>query len=173
MATTNYHQYFKTRITVFSIMLILGCIGLLIMDVHSKALLLYSQIIAVCYSLLSISLYAYVGKKTDTDITTIWHQLIHWLWLIIMVYLTLFLVSTGIMSASQAGFMNISLLSLSVFINGVYSDPIFMLLGIMLTVFVASASMIQAYLSFIMIPLIIIVAVIIYFTVSIQYKRSL
>ena len=76
------------------------------------------------------------------------------------------------MGTTQAGLMCVTLLALSVFLAGVYTDPIFLLIGITLGIFSAGAAMVQAYLSVIMIPVIIIAALIIYVILHIQRKRA-
>ena len=68
--------------------------------------------------------------------------------------------------------MSITLLALSVFLAGVYTDPMFLLIGITLGIFAVGAAMVQAYLSVIMIPVITIVALIIYVILHIQRKRA-
>ncbi|MBV54113.1 MAG: hypothetical protein CL816_08690 [Coxiellaceae bacterium] len=169
----NHYKHFKARLFVFSIMLITGFIGLLIMDLHHKLFWPYIQITSALFAILSIWLYWYLDRNSDSHmITTIWHQVLHWIGLLILIYLATFFVSTGVMGTTQAGLMCISLLALSVFLAGVYTDPIFLLIGITLGIFAAGAAMVQAYLSVIMIPVIIVVALIIYVILHIQRKRA-
>ena len=169
----NHHKHFKARLFVFAIMLITGFIGLLIMDVHHKLFWPYIQITSILFASLSIWLYWYLDRNSNTNmLTTVWHQVLHWIGLLILIYLATFFVSTGVMGTTQAGLMCVTLLALSVFLAGVYTDPIFLLIGITLGIFAAGAAMVQAYLSVIMIPVITIVALIIYVILHIQRKRA-
>ena len=169
----HHHKHFKARLCVFIIMLSAGFVGLLIMDIHHKSFWLYSQVISVLFAALSIWLYWYLDRTPNTSmLATIWHQILHWVGLLILVYLTSFFVSTGVMGTTQAGLMCLSLLALSVFLAGVYTDPIFMLIGITLAVFAVGAAMVQAYLSLLMTPIILVVAIIIYITLHFQRKKA-
>ena len=170
---TQGHQQLKARLIIFFIMLILGFAGLFMINLHGKAFLLYSQVMAIMYAFLCIGLHTYIERFSFTGIiATLWHQLLHWIGLLILIYLMSFLVGAGAIKTSQAGFINLLLLAFSVFIAGVYTDPVFMLIGMMLTVFAAGSAMVQAHLWLIMIPLLIIIAVIIYLILYIQRKRS-
>lgn len=170
---TQGHQHFKARLLIFFIMLILGFAGLFMINLHSKAFLFYSQVMAIVYALLCIGLHAYIERFSFAGImATLWHQLLHWIGLLILIYLMSFLVGAGALKTSQAGFINLLLLAFSVFVAGVYTDPVFMLIGIMLAVFAAGSAMVQAHLWLIMIPLLIVIAVIIYLILYIQRKRS-
>lgn len=145
-------------------MLLLALIGLLIMDLHPKSYWLYSRLMALIYALLSIGLFWYLSRGTHkVNRVTLWHQLLHWLGLIISIYLVSIFVDTGIMGSTEAGLVTLTLLALTVFLAGVYTHFSFMLIGLTLGVFAAAAALIEAYLSALMIPLILIVAAIIYF----------
>ncbi len=173
MSSSIASKHFKARIFVFGAMLVMGFIGLVIMDLHHKSFWLYAQITSVVFALLSIWLYWYIDRTSETEmIATIWHQILHWVGLLILIYLTTFFVSTGIMGTTQAGLMSITLLALSVFLAGVYTDPMFLLIGITLGIFAVGAAMVQAYLSVIMVPVIIVVAIAIYVILHIQHRRA-
>lgn len=157
------HKRWKARLYVCLTMLVLAFIGLIIMDLHSKTYWLYSRIMAVLYAILSLWLFWYLHRgEHKVHASTIWHQMLHWLGLLLAVYLTSIFVSTGVMGTTQAGLVTLTLLALTIFLAGVYTDTSFMLIGITLAIFAAGAALIEAYLSALMIPVILVAALVIY-----------
>jgi len=161
--TKHSHKRWKARLFVCITMLALAFVGLIIMDLHTKAYWLYSRIMAGLYAILSLWLFWYLHRgEHKIHGSTIWHQMLHWLGLLLAVYLTSIFVSTGIMGTTQAGLVTLTLLALTIFLAGVYTDTSFMLIGITLAVFAAGAALVEAYLSALMIPVILVAALVIY-----------
>jgi len=164
----------KARLVVCGIMLVLAIIGLIIMNIHQNTYWMYSRIMAVIYGLLSIWLFWYLNRgEHKVHTSTIWHQILHWIGLIIAMYITSTFVNSGVVSSIQAGLFTLTLLALTVFLAGVYTDSAFMLIGIVLGIFAIGASLVEAYLSIIMIPVIIIAAIAIFFLIHHQKRRDL
>jgi len=161
--TKDHHKRWKARLFTCLIMLILAFIGLIVMDLHPKSYWTYSKIMAFLYAVLGLGLYGYLRRGEHAiHGSTLWHQLLHWLGLLLTIYITSIFVRTGVMANVQAGLMTLTLLSLTIFLAGVYTDSSFMLIGIMLAIFAAGAALIQAYLSALMIPVILLTGLIIY-----------
>lgn len=143
------------------------------MNIHSQSYWLYSRIMAVAYALLSIWLFWYLHRgEHKIHTSTIWHQILHWAGLLVAIYITSIFVNAGVMGTTQAGLVTLTLLALTVFLCGVYTNPSFMLIGIMLMVFAAVAAYVEAYLSVIMIPIIIIVAIVIYLIIHFERRKA-
>ena len=131
----DHIKRWKARLFVSLVMLGLAFLGLIIMDLHPRSYWLFSQIMSALYALLSLWLYWYLNRgQHKVDGSTIWHQLLHWLGLLLAVYITSVFVSTGVMASIQAGLMTLTLLALTVFLAGVYTDTAFMLIGITLLI---------------------------------------
>ena len=163
MSTEIIRRRWKARLFVALAMLALALVGLIIMDLHPRGYWVFSQIMAGCYAILSLWLFWYLNRgEHKVHGSTIWHQLLHWLGLLLAVYITSIFVSTGVMASVQAGLMTLTLLALTVFLTGVYTDTSFMLIGITLAIFAASVALVQAYLSALMIPVILLAALVIY-----------
>ena len=159
----NHIKRWKARLFVSLTMLGLAFLGLIIMDLHQRSYWVFSQIMSGLYAILSIWLYWYLNRgEQKVNGTTIWHQLLHWLGLLLAVYITSIFVSTGVMASIQAGLMTLTLLALTIFLAGVYTDTSFMLIGITLAIFAIGAALIQAYLSALMIPVILLAALVIF-----------
>ncbi len=163
----------KARLIVSLIMLLLAFIGLIIMDLHSRSYWIFSQVMSGSYAILSLWLFWYLHRgQHEVQGSTIWHQLLHWLGLLLAVYITSIFVNTGVMASLQAGLMTLTLLALTIFLAGVYTDVSFMLIGIMLAIFAVGAALVQAYLSALMIPIILLTALIIYIILHREKKRT-
>ena len=167
------HRRWKARLFVCIAMLTLAFIGLLVMDLHPKGYWVYSRIMASLYALLSLWLFWYLNRgEHKVHGSTIWHQMLHWLGLLLAVYLTSIFVSTGVMGSMQAGLVTLTLLALTTFLAGVYTDVFFILIGITLAIFAAGAALIEAYLSALMIPVILIAALVIYIMLHREKKST-
>ena len=173
MSSELARHRWKARLFVSLAMLTLAFVGLIIMDLHPRGYWIFSQIMAGCYATLSLWLFWYLHRgEHKVHGSTIWHQLLHWLGLLLTVYITSIFVSTGVMASLQAGLMTLTLLALTVFLTGVYTDTSFILIGITLAIFAAGAALIQAYLSALMIPVILLSALVIYIMLHREKKRS-
>ena len=88
-----------------------------------------------------------------TYITTLWHECVHWLGLVLAVYLISVFVKIGLMGRFEAGLVVLVLLALTTFIAGIYLEPTFFVIGIFLGLFALTAALLAEYLYVIMIPL--------------------
>ena len=117
------HKIWKARLIISIIMLVLALIGLIIIDMHSHSYWFYTQVMSCIYAILSLWLFWYVHYKQQAlKVATIWHQILHWLGTLLLIYLTSLFINTGMMGTTQAGLMTLSMLALSIFLCGVYTD---------------------------------------------------
>lgn len=171
----NHHirKRWKARLMVCGIMLALAFVSLVLMDIHSKAYWLYSQGLSVIYAVLSIWLFWYLnrGEHRFTR-STIWHQILHWVGLLAALYLVDLFVRAGIMGALPAGIVTITMLALTIYLVGIYSDIAFVLIGITLAICAYCLAYVQAYLSIIMIPVILVAALIIFLIIHREKRKA-
>ena len=104
--------------------------------------------------------------------STIWHQLLHWIGLLVALYLVHVFVSAGIISALAAGVVTITMLALTIYLVGIYSDIAFVLIGITLAICAYCLAYVQSYLSIIMIPVILVAAFIIFMVVHRDRRKA-
>lgn len=172
----NLSRRWKARLAVCFSMLILALIGLMIMTMWRTSYWYYSQFMSLIYAVLSIWLFLYLnlernrGEHTRST-STIWHQLAHWLGLLGALYLVDTFVNAGIIDGTQAGLMMLVLLALTIFLVGIYADVTFVFIGVVLAAFAAGAALFGAYLSVVMIPVIIVAAGLIYYIVRLEKRR--
>lgn len=170
---SHLNRRWKARLVVCILMLFIAFVSLIVMDLHSKSYWFFSRIMAASYAVLSIWLFWYLNRgQHKVSRSTLWHQVLHWLGLLMAVYLISIFVNTGLIGAIQAGLVTLVLLSLTIFLAGVYSNFSFIVIGIMLAIFAGVAAVIEAYLSLIMIPVIIIAAIIVVFVANHERRRA-
>lgn len=178
MSTNDEHlihlnKRWKARLIVCGIMLVLAFVGLLIMDLHARSYWFYSRVMAILYAGLSLWLFWYLNRgKHKVHSSTIWHHLLHWVGLLFSIYLISIFVQTGMLASNQAGLVTLTLLALTIFLVGVYTDGSFMLIGVTLAIFAAGAALIEAYLSVLMIPVILLAGLIIFIMLHHERKRT-
>ena len=162
----------RARLLVCAIMLLLAFITVGLVYFHSTNYWFYSKVLAGSYAVLSIWLFWYLNRGSGNfNGASVGHQIFHWLGLLVALYLVDLFVSSGVMNSLSAGVVTLTLLALTIYLIGVYSDITFIFIGIMLAVLAYCLTYVQAYLSIIMIPVIILAAVIIFFIVHLEGRK--
>ncbi|HLD17266.1 MAG TPA: hypothetical protein VJB02_06115 [Coxiellaceae bacterium] len=163
----NFALHWKARFIVSVIMLGLALLGLVVTDFRPTGTWDYWRLMVPVYAILTISLSWYLRHKAHIPLRgkTIGQDVLQWVGLFTAVYLLSLLVDAGIMGRMPAGFVVLTMLALTLFWAGIYVDASFMLIGITLGFLVAAAGLVTAYLSVIMIPVVIVALIIILFIV--------
>lgn len=163
----------KARVIVSLIMLILAFITLLVMKIHPSAYWLFNCIMAGIDAILCVWLVWYVKRHgSKTIIGNLWHMILHWIGFIAVIYLITVFIHHGIISELDAGLYTLVVLAFTLYLAGVYTDTIFILIGIALALMAAGAILLKAYLWLVMIPVIVIIALIIFVMVTIDHRKS-
>ncbi len=155
-------RYRKVKMLVASIMLILALLGMLIEYFHPTGQWLYWRIVAIAYAAMALFAHQYFKQYTKSSFS---RQILLWLALLSAIYLTMVLVNVGTINSAQGALFVLILLALTTFIAGIFSESSFMLVGFILAVLVITLALLKSYLPFIMIPLIIIAAIVIWILV--------
>lgn len=143
------------RIFVAATMLILAAVGLILIDVQVKGGWHYWRIITVLFGLLALGLSWYLRKNNQSfSLALIWHEVLHWFFLIISMLIISVFVHVGIMGRMAASLAVLTLLSQSVFLAGIYIETTFLFIGLVLALFTVCVAFIQGYLYVIVFPLI-------------------
>lgn len=169
----HMRKRWKARLMVCGIMLVLAFISLILMDIHSNGYWLYSQILSAVYAILSIWLFWYLNRGTNKfGSSTIFHQIFHWIGLLAALYLVDMFVRAGILASLPAGIVTITMLALTVYLVGIYSDITFVMIGITLAIFAYCLAYIQNDLTVIMIPVILVIAAIIFIILHRERRKA-
>ena len=169
--TLNARKYFRARLSINSILLLLNVIATALLSTHQPALWFFSQIMAGTYGLSCIVLHWYIRRSAIIPKTcTAWHQLLHWtgVWMILYVITTM--ISSGSITSHQAGLFTLTLIALSVFISGVYTDPSLILVGISLNIITVCHVNYPQHLFLKMIPVLLITGGLIFLLVKLQFR---
>lgn len=162
----------KARLGVGLAMLVLAFLGMIVTDVQREGGWEYWKWIVPVYAILALWLSWYVKRQKQTvSPITIWHELLHWFGVIGAIFLISYLVHLGTLSRFIAGIVQLVLLSLGVFLAGIYIEPIFILIGLILGVFAAFTAVLVQYMYTIIIPIFIGGAIVLALSVWISHKR--
>jgi len=157
------HPAWKLRFIVGVIMLSLAFLGMIVTDLKSEGAWLYWRVMTPFYALLCIGLSVYLRHRELTKtVWTIWHEIFHWIGLLLSVLLVHILVQIGLSSRYQAGIEVLLLLALSTFLAGVYTEPTFIAIGIALGLFIIVIALLNQYLYLILVPVILLVMISLY-----------
>jgi len=165
----------KARLIVSLIMLALAFVSLIIIGLH-KAYWIFTCIMAGADAILSIWLVWYVRRnqtKGPPFPGKLWHMILHWIGLIAVMYLIAVFINYGVISHTEAGLFALLVLALTLYLAGVYTDTIFMLVGFVLALMAAGTILITTYLWLVMIPIIVIVALFIFVIVTRDKRKSI
>lgn len=162
----------QAKIFVSVLMLMLAFLGLIISDLHFDGGWLYWKWIVFAYALLALGLSFYTRKSEQkVSAVTIVHELFHWVGVILAVFSVTFLVNHGVVSRFDAGIFDLILLSLGVFLAGIYIEHTFFVVGITLALMAIVTGLLVQYMYAIIIPLLIVAFLAIVFVVWHKHKN--
>ena len=160
------HHPWRARLFVGLLMLLFSFAGLIISDVVKDGAWVYWRSMVPVYALLSIGLSCYLRRHVDKKTAiTIWHEILHWLGLVIAVYLVSMFVNMGLIGRFEAGLEVLVMLALTTFLAGIYNDMIFMIIGVLLGCFTSGAAFFTEYLYTIMLPLTLVAALVMFYMI--------
>lgn len=165
----------KARLVVSLIMLALAFVSLIIIGLH-KAYWIFTCVMAGADAVLSIWLVWYVRRTRSNESPfpgKLWHMILHWIGLIAVIYLIAVFINYGVISHTEAGLFALLVLALTLYLAGIYTDTIFMLVGFVLALMAAGTILITTYLWLVMIPVIVIVALFIFVIVTRDKRKSI
>lgn len=153
-------------------MIALAFLGMVVTDVRSSGGWDYWKWMVPVYAILALWLSWYVKRQQQTvSPITVWHEVLHWIGLICTIFLVSYLVHLGTISRFIAGIFHLILLSLAVFLAGIYIEPIFILIGIILGVFALLTALLVQYLYAFVIPIVIAGVLITAITIWISHQK--
>lgn len=160
----------KARLTIGLVMLGLALVSLIILQIHATIYWIFCWIMAVFDAVLCIGLVIALQKHQNYK-SGVLRQVWHWLGLMAVMYLLALLVNRGTVSQTEAGLFALTLLALTLYLAGLYTDIIFVMIGITLGLMAAGMILIKAYLLLVMIPVFVIVALTIIAITNRQRRR--
>lgn len=148
----------RARLTVSLILLIFSTIGILFTSSSLQFAFRYWCIAIPIFAILCIWLSWYVSRTHEMmEGSTVWHEILHWLGLLLAVYVVSIFVSNSIITSLVGALFVSLLLALTLFLAGVHFDGMFLLLGILIGVLAVASVYFVKYITVIIIPAAVIV----------------
>ncbi len=164
----------KLRLCIGLLMLILGFTGMIIMDLSKEMAWHYWRNVSLVFAALSLSLSLYLKKRGwKSAVFTIWHEVFHWVGLILSVAVIDYFVTTGMMGRFQAGLVALTLLAFATYLAGVYIEATFIPVGLVLGVFAAGTALFAVYVYSVILPLTIFAALVVFWILHRARKANL
>ncbi len=162
-------KHWKARLVVSTILLVVSLVGIIITCMGrtgsggSSFSRWYWTCSVVVFAVLSLWM-SRIDRPKPRKITgvAIWHGVLHWLALLIIIFHVHLLVYAGIADNITAGLVILLLLALTTFLAGLYYDSIFALIGGLLFILAVLATLLYQYILLVAIIALVIIAVVIY-----------
>lgn len=153
------------RLAVGIAMLVLAFIGIIVTDMLGSGGWVYWKWTIPIYGLMALWLSWYERRTKETvGPITLWHELLHWISLFAVIVLIEVFVEMGLMSRSVASLVALTVLALTIFTIGIYVEPTFLVIGIILGIFAAAVAVAIKFLYAFTIPALLIgIGVLVYF----------
>jgi len=144
------------RISVSIAMIAIACIGLIVTDIHAAAGWHYWRIATLIFALLALWLSWYLRRKQQSlSPVKLWHEVLHWIGLMVTVLMVSVFVKIGIIGRFEASLCILALLAQSVFLAGIYIETTFLFVGIILGLFAVGVALLSEYLYAVALPILI------------------
>jgi hypothetical protein len=163
----------KLRFAVALLMLALGFLGVVLTDIESDGAWHYWRALAVIYAALSLALSLYLKHQgLKASLFTIWHEIAHWLGLILAISVVSYFVNIGLISRFVASLQILPLLALATYLAGIYIEMSFIPIGISLGCFAVGIAFLDQYLYNILIPLTLLALIILAIIIHRSHQKS-
>lgn len=154
--THPYLARLAVGITIFAVSLV----GLILTDVIPTGGFGYWRASSIFIALLALALSWYERRQRETiRPITLFHELLHWLGLIAAVFLISYFYHLGIISRFASGLFVLTIFSLATYLAGIFIEPSFFFIGLVLAILTAGAAFFEEYLFAFAIPLMLVAAV--------------
>ena len=151
--SSTRHLAWKVRLIIGAILLVFSFIGLVIGNLWSNGGWFYWRCMAPLFAILCLGLSWFLRRNNySVSLVTVWHELLHWLGVLLAIYLVSVFAHTGLIGNIQENLFIMTLLALGIFLLGIYTEWSLAPIGIILGIFTAGAAFAQAYLYTVMLP---------------------
>lgn len=145
---------FKLRAAGAAVILVMSVIGIGLIDVKSGDAFKYWAVLTAICGLICIGLAAITQRGQGGQLEMAARQAVHWLGLLIALWLLFYLYGIGFVEAEDAGVFAVLLLVLTTWHAGAHFDPVFILISAALGVVAYVNVFVQRYMIVISVPLI-------------------
>ncbi len=140
------HRLWKWRFAIGALMFVMAFIGVVLTIVKQRSSWGYWRFLSCFFAVLSLVLSAHLKHYSWKDsLVTVWHEIFHWLGLILAIGILSNMVHLGLLSPFAASLQAITLLALATFLAGVYIERSFLFIGGLMGCFALLLSYISIY----------------------------
>lgn len=169
---SDYHHW-QARLATCLLMLGLAVISLIILLLHKQSFWVFNCLMGIIDAILVVGLHWYCTREdVQYSHSSSWQQLLQWLGLFVLLYLTKLLVDKTLLSHFHAGIFVLLLLVLLIYISGIYMDILLVLVGITLAIIACCVILFKNYLFLIVIPIVIIIGLLIFWFFLYKKKKT-
>ncbi|HMB30959.1 MAG TPA: hypothetical protein VKN82_03960 [Desulfohalobiaceae bacterium] len=147
-----FHQIRNNGIIIITLLL-LSCLGIGITDFSPHYGVRYWIIITAVFALISIFFGFSKNKELGYGTKYVFTQILHWLGLLLAIFMILYLEGSGRINSEAAGLVTLLIVAVVSFLSGVHGDWRFGLIGILLGLTLIGAAWIEEYFWMLLIPL--------------------
>lgn len=163
------HNPWKARLTIGLIMLGMALISLVILQLHAAIYWFFCWAMAIADALLCIG-WVMTARNRRHYRGSLRQQIWHWLGFMAVMYLLALLMDRGVVTQTEAGLFALTLLAFTLYLAGLYTDVIFVMIGITMGLMAAGMILVPGYLLLVMVPVFVVVALFIVGTTNNQRK---
>lgn len=154
-------------------MIVTAIFGVVLLQTKSDFSLPYLEALCVFFAFLCVFLGCYHRKiKKKETLSTVFHELFHWLGLLCVVVIISRLVSIGAFSRYASSLMVLLLLAFSTFVAGVYVEFVLMIVGAILALSTLVLAFFNEYLYSVFIPALLVIAAIWFFAIRLTRQKK-
>lgn len=148
----------KLRVAGTLLILLLSVVGIGFIDVRSERAFPFWTVLVVVAGLTSMGLAAVSQRGKGGVLGMVLRQGLHWLGLLIGLWLLRYLYQTAYVEAEAAAVFAVMLLTLTTWLAGVHFDPMFLAVSVLLASVAYLNTIVERYLVFLVLVLVAIVA---------------
>jgi hypothetical protein len=157
--------YIQMRFFASLLMLIIALIGVILTDFspHFSANYWFYAIPVFAVINIILSWHAALGHR---QFVIAWHELLHWLALLVCIFMVYIFVHMGVFSNVLAGIFMLTLLALTTFLAGIHFDSMLIIIGIILMLFDLLSAVFVQFSMVIVVPIVVVAAILIFWRVK-------
>ena len=160
----------RLRLFAVIIMLLVALIGVFATYIARHLTFHYWRYTALIYALVNIAL-SFHAATQHRKFVVVWHEILHWLMLLLTIGMIAFFLHLGVISDITAGLITLTLLALTTLLAGVHFDALLLLIGAILLLFDLVAATLVKLAPVIMVTVIIISLILLFFRYFKQGKK--
>lgn len=144
----------RWRLIVGVLMFALAFVGVTVTVLKQSWSWSYWKVLSCIFALISLGLSAHLKQyRLKATAVTIWHEIFHWLGLVLSVGILSRMVTLGILSPFAASLQALLLLALATFLAGIYIEKSFLFIGAFMGCFALVLSYVSLYSYLLFIPM--------------------